>query len=64
VFIALAISYSSSTFVLAFTFLKYALILDHIISMGFKSGLYRGRYRTLAPTAFIASATLFILFPL
>ena len=28
-----------------FCFLKYALIFDHIFSIGFKSGLYGGNYK-------------------
>jgi len=39
-FNASAIAASNNSFVLAFTFRKYAFSFDHIISIGFKSGLY------------------------
>src|SRR4051812_13470965 len=48
---------SSASFVRAAADRSRALTLDHIFSIGFRSGLYGGRYRTVAPAASTVSRT-------
>lgn len=57
VFSAAEIAFSSVSLVLALAALRNCLTLDHIFSIGFKSGEYGGRNRTLAPTVSMRSIT-------
>jgi hypothetical protein len=50
-------AFSNACSVLAFIFLKYAFIFDHINSIGLQSGLYGGKYRTVAPVAIMGAVT-------